>query len=72
METPQSQTEEAVAKKDQDLMNKLMNDLSEEDQQVTTFLLSPACGRRRWSGDYKMPSVCVCVLACVRSSRFLA
>ena len=33
------------------------------------WLLSPACGRRPWSGDYKMLSVRPCVRTSVRSSR---
>ena len=33
-------------------------------------LLSPACSRRLWSGDYKMPSVRACICKSVHSSRF--
>ena len=32
------------------------------------YFLSPACGRRPWSGDYKTPSVLECIRLCVRSS----
>ena len=30
-------------------------------QAYCLVLLSPACDQRPWSGDYKMPSLCVCV-----------
>ena len=46
----------------------VMSGISRRD--VRMNLLFPACGRRPWSGDYKMPFVWVCVRPCVRSSRF--